>query len=218
MPEEKEPWWKLILGTAGGDVLAAIAGGLLGAKWAKGEKADLSSFAGKLQEIREKYKQDRESVMKALERAHCWLVLNLITEANVIGYIKVGDKRYREYWIVARLATVDPDARQWYYQKLDNYLHSNDGGREQFFGRLEGLNNNEIPQWFRELGAIIHDVGEDILEKFSEWYSSLKGPAEGLADDVWLTANRLGRVSDRLREVRKRKPWTISNLLSRRRS
>lgn len=208
-------WWKILLSAGALDILPAIAGGLLGAHWADGEKINLTSFTSKLKDIVEGYKQDRESVMKALERAHCWKVLDLITRANAAGYIEITfdshRKRYREYWIIARLATVDPDARQWYYLKLDSYLDGGDSGVRDFFGRLEGLNNNELPQWFRQLGAVINDVGEELLEKLAEAYRKLDNAAKRVAQPAsrfadWLESlpggspgGALGRLRDEIK-------------------
>jgi len=229
MADEKEPLWKTFLGITGGDLLAAglatIFGGLLGAKLAKtGEKKlDLKDIPDKVREVLEGYWKDRVDVMMDIARSKTNLIRDLITEANLKGFIKARfkhhkkPKQYREWWIIARLASVRPGNRIWYMKHLNRLLQDPDqnAGRANFFAELEGLNSDELPQWFRQ----VQDIGEEVLGKIWKKLVYVYESADNFSHDkitphlkraTNLLDTKVGKSLDR---ILKQKPWEISSLL-----
>jgi len=159
MAEEKKKWWKKVFG---GDVLAAIAGGLLGAKLAETNlKAKVLEEVGN--GIRKQLTPNREEVMKELlllDENGAALV-ELLEEANNKRFFPLGKKRYPENWIINMLLKIPLEDRPWVYPILNRICKKN---REKFFTHLEILCNDGFLQW----AVVSKESIKDGLKKISE--------------------------------------------------
>lgn len=157
MADEKNKWWRRIV-TIGGDAIAAITGGALGAKWAETNiKTEILKQAGN--EVKQHFTPNREEVMKELlllgeDGAD---IVTLLEEANQKRFIKCRKKRYPENWIINMLLKVKPKDRQWVYTLL-NESCKND--RCKFFTFLEILCNDGLTQYLH----IAKEMAKDLLK------------------------------------------------------
>ncbi len=155
----KNKWMKKIV-TFGGDALATIFGGMLGAKWAETSiKTEILKQTG--DGLKKHLTPNREEVMKELLRLgdDGTAIVELLQEANrEKGFIKCGSKRYPENWIVNMLLKIKLKDRQWEYALL-NEMCKNDRG--EFFTLLEILCNDGLNQYL----SVVKDIAKDLLKR-----------------------------------------------------
>ncbi len=161
--------------TFGGDVAAAIIGSKIAHDGKDGKddgkhKTTTGEMAGIIiRERIEKMKFDRGeflhelNVINSKTNGGIKAIFNLFNEfERGRGILTTVDGRiYRENWVGKMMMEIDPQHRTTEYQRLNDLLLKSRNGREEFFARLEILNDDKIQQLARQSIASIKKFASD---------------------------------------------------------
>lgn len=139
----------------GGEILTSFVGAKLAERDSK-EKATPEEVAREI--VRTVLKERDDELLKELIQLQDEgvAIAELLKEANRQGFVKVGDKVYREGLIERLLRSINPEDRPTVFRVLNKACARS---REEFFGLLGILHNDNWLQMLRVAGNL---TGEEL--------------------------------------------------------